>query len=75
MALALVFIQTQETGHFEMNVHDVKNLSINEQKQAVLARFVNSILYLHKNSRNAIREYVHIIAPHVLSIFTFGRVV
>ena len=75
MVLALAFIQTQETGFFEMNVHDVKNQSINEQKRAVLAKFVNSILYLHKNSRNAIPVYEHIIAPYVLSISTFTRIV
>ena len=31
-----------------LNAHDVKNQSINEQKRGVLAKFVNSILYLHK---------------------------
>ena len=31
-----------------LSVHDVKNQSINEQKFAVLARCVNSILYLYK---------------------------
>ena len=31
-----------------LNVHDVKNQSINEQERAVLERCVNSILYLHK---------------------------
>ena len=62
--LTLVFIQIQETG---LSVHDVKNQSINEQKCAVLARSVNSILY----SRNAIPKYEHIIAPYVSSISTF----
>ena len=74
MVLALVFIQIQETGYFELNVHDVKNQSINKQKRAVLARFVRNILYLHKNSRNAIRKYEHIVAPHVLNISTFTRI-
>ena len=31
-----------------MNVHDVKNQSINEQVHAVLERCVNNIFYLHK---------------------------
>ena len=31
-----------------LNVHDVKNQSINEQKHVILERCVNSILYLLK---------------------------
>ena len=31
-----------------LNVHDMKNQSINEQDHAVLERCVNSIFYLHK---------------------------
>ena len=68
MVLTLVFIQIQETV---LSVHDVKNQSINEQKCALSARFVNSILYLFKNSRNAILKYEHIIAAHISSISIF----
>ena len=34
-----------------LNVHDVKNQSINEQERAVLERCVNSIFYLHKKQQ------------------------
>ena len=46
-----------------LNVHDVKDQYINEQERAVLERCVfNSIFYLHKNSKNAIPKYKHIIS-------------
>ena len=50
-----------------LNVHNVKSQSINEQERAVLERYANSIFYLHKNSRNVIAKYEHIIALHVSS--------
>ena len=42
----MVLIQNQETGN--LNVHGVKNQSINEQENAIFERCVNSILYFLK---------------------------
>ena len=46
MVLTMVLIQIQKTGY--LNVHDVKNDSINEQEHAILETCVNSIFYLLK---------------------------
>ena len=58
-----------------LNVHDVKNQSINEQQHAILERCVNSISIFLKSSRNAIPKYEHMIALHALSTFIFTRIV
>ena len=50
-----------------LNVHDVKNQSINEQECAVLERCVNSILYLHKKKKKCDSKVRTIIVPHVSS--------
>ena len=45
------------------------------KKSVLLERYANSILYLHRKSRNAIPKFEHIIAPHVSSTSTFTRIV
>ena len=44
----MVLIQIKFKRLVILNVHDVKNKSINEQENAIFERSVNSILYLLK---------------------------
>ena len=66
MVLTLVFIQIQETG---LSVHDVKNESINEQKSAVLARCVNSILYPYKKKAEMQFQSMNISLLHMCRVY------
>ena len=67
--LTLVFI------HFKrlviLNVHDVKNQSINEQERAVWVRLVNNILYniLHKKTAEMQFEGMNISLLHMYRVY------
>ena len=67
MLLTLVFI------HFNrlviLNVHDVKNQSINEQKRAVWVRLVNNILYLHKKTAEMQFQGMNISLLHMYRVY------